>query len=200
MYFVVCSFTKPTSMQKSLLIATIVLFTVCSTAAFGQYNQRLDDKSINKPVKNELRLNMLSSMLGLLDVNYERFLSDNSGLGFSTILSLESKEDAGIRSMLVPYFRVYFGKGYASGGFVEANAAIAREAYPNYTYTITGMGYLVDKTYQYQTTFGLGTAIGYKMVGRNGIVGEFSLGLGRLFGNSYTELYPRVGICIGKRW
>jgi len=187
-------------MHKFLLLSVIIFSATCSSIAFAQNKEHINDKKINIPVKNELRLNMLSSMLGLLEVNYERFLSDNTGLGVSTVISLENKENASIRSMLIPYFRVYFGNGYASGAYIEANAAVAREAYPNYYYVPSpGMGW-TDRTYQYQTTFGLGTSIGYKMVGRNGIVGEFSLGLGRLFGNSYSEFYPRVGICIGKRW
>ncbi|NDA63270.1 MAG: hypothetical protein EBX50_14700 [Chitinophagia bacterium] len=186
-------------MHKFLLLSVFVFSATLSSTALAQNKENINDKKINIPVKNELRLNMLSSMLGLLDLNYERFLSDNSGLGISTIISLENKENASIRSMAVPYFRVYFGNGYASGAFIEANAAVAREAYPFYSYMFPGMG-LTDRTYQYQTNFGLGTSIGYKMVGRNGIVGEFSLGLGRFFGNSYSEFYPRLGICIGKRW
>ncbi|MBU3743013.1 MAG: DUF3575 domain-containing protein [Sediminibacterium sp.] len=186
-------------MNKSFLLSIILISTTYSCAVFGQNNFRMMENNFNKPVKNEIRFNMLSSMLGLLELNYERFLSDNSGLGVSTVISLENKDNATIRSMAVPYFRVYFGNGFASGAYIEANAAVAREVYPYYTYNSNGMGWS-NKTYQYETTFGLGTSIGYKMVRRNGIVGEFSLGLGRLFGNSYAELYPRVGICIGKRW
>lgn len=198
MLFGVYWITKLTRMQKSLLIAVIILFTASSTTVFGQYNQRIDNKNFNKPVKNELRFNMLSSMLGLLEFNYERFLSDNSGLGVATSISLENREEQTIRSMLLPYFRVYFDNGFATGAFIEANAAVAREYYLDYV-TSSGTGW-ANRTYQYQTTFGLGTAIGYKMVRRNGIVGEVSLGVGRLFGNSYAELYPRIGISIGKRW
>jgi Na+-translocating ferredoxin:NAD+ oxidoreductase RnfG subunit len=181
-------------MQKFLTIVVIILFTACSTFVFGQNIQRKNDKNINKPVKNEIRLNVLTSMLGLLDLNYERFLSDNSGLGIATNISLENKELQTIRSMILPYFRVYFGDEFATGGFIEANMAVAREYYPEY-----GMAWN-SRVYKYQTTFGLGTAIGYKMVRRNGFVGELSLGVGRLFGNSYAELYPRLGISIGKRW
>ena len=181
-------------MQKSLLIASILLCSACSTSVFSQSYQRMGDKNFKKPVKHEIRLNMLSSMIGLLEVNYERFLSDNTGLGIATSVSLEKKEYQEIRSMLLPYFRVYFSNGFSSGAFIEANMAVAREYYPDYR---NGWN---SNLYKYQTTFGLGTSVGYKLIGRNGIVGELSLGLGRLFGDSYAELYPRVGICIGKRW
>ena len=181
-------------MQKSLLIATILLFTSFSTSVFGQFNKRMADNNFNKPVKNEFRFNMLSSMLGLLEVNYERFLSDNSGLGISASISLENREDQEIRSLFLPYFRVYFSDGFATGAFIEANMAVAREYYPEFGSSWN------SRAYNYQTSFGLGTTVGYKMVRRNGIVGEVSLGVGRLFGNSYAEFYPRIGISIGKRW
>ena len=181
-------------MQKSLLIASFVLCSTYSTSVFAQYNQRMGDKNFRKPVKHEIRLNMLSSMLGLLEVNYERFLSDNTGLGIATSVSLEKKEYQEIRSMLLPYFRVYFSDGFATGAFIEANMAVAREYYPEFGSSWN------SRVYNYQTSFGLGTTVGYKMVRRNGIVGEVSLGVGRLFGNSYAEFYPRIGISIGKRW
>jgi hypothetical protein len=115
-------------------------------------------------------------------------------LGIATSVSLEKKEYQEIRSMLLPYFRVYFSNGFSSGAFIEANMAVAREYYLD-----EGSPWN-NRVYKSVTTFGLGTCVGYKLVGRNGIVGELSLGLGRLFGDSYAELYPRVGICIGKRW
>ena len=186
-------------MHKSLLLFSILFSILISTGALGQFNQRMDNKQIQASVKNEFRFNMLSSMLGLLELNYERFLSDNSGLGISTSISLESREDQTIRSMALPYFRVYFDNRYASGAFIEANMAIAREYFLDYGSYVAGSGW-INRSYKYQTTFGLGTSIGYKMVRRNGLVGEVSLGLGRLFGNSYAELYPRIGISIGKRW
>ena len=181
-------------MQKSLLIASILLCSACSTSVFAQSYQRMGDKNFKKPVKHEIRLNMLSSMIGLLEVNYERFLSDNSGLGISASISLENKEDQEVRSLFLPYFRVYFSDGFATGAFIEANMAVAREYYPEFGSSWN------SRVYNYQTSFGLGTTVGYKMVRRNGIVGEVSLGVGRLFGNSYAEFYPRIGISIGKRW
>jgi hypothetical protein len=181
-------------MTKSLRIAIFILFTVFSTSVSGQNNQRVDEKSFHKPAKNEIGLNVINSLLGKLELNYEGLLSESSGLGITTSISLMNREEQTIRSIILPYFRFYFGDGFANGTFIESNMAVAREYYPEF-----GMG-SNSMLYKYQTSFGLGSSVGYKMVRRNGLFGEYSFGVGRLFGNSYSELYYRIGISIGTRW
>lgn len=46
----------------------------------------------------------------------------------------------------------------------------------------------------------MGIAAGGKFLTKNGFVGEIYGGVGRLFGNSNVEAYPRGGITIGKRF
>jgi hypothetical protein len=92
---------------------------------------------------------------------------------------------------------MFFNEAFASGFFIEANIGVARQHYHT-SYAIGINGY--DYTYQSQTNIGLGSCFGYKMVGTKGWTGEYYLGIGRLFGDSYREYYPRVGISFGKRW
>jgi hypothetical protein len=78
-------------MTKSLRIAIFILFTVFSTSVSGQNNQRVDEKSFHKPAKNEIGLNVINSLLGKLELNYERLLSESSGLGITTSISLMNR-------------------------------------------------------------------------------------------------------------
>ena len=153
-------------------------------------------KIINFPAKQEVRINWLISVRGNIEVNYERFLSENRGWGIAASISVDNNPNKIIRNLLLPYYRMYFNEAFASGFFIEANIGVAREYYRT-SYAIGINGY--DYTYQYQTTIGLGSCIGYKMVGTKGWTGEYYLGFGRLYGNSSAIYYPRVGICFGKR-
>ena len=108
--------------------------------------------------------------------------------------------------MLLPYYRIYFGEKKASGFFIEGNMALVREydynSYYNNSYYNTYYGYLSSSTISPRSfnTFGCGAACGYKFLTRNGVTGEICIGAGRLFGNTVLHAYPRLGLCIGKRF
>ena len=58
--------------------------------------------------------------------------------------------------------------------------------------------YVIDEK---TTNFGMGAAVGFKLLTRNNYVGELFAGAGRLFGDSLDfEMYPRLGLSIGKRF
>ena len=50
------------------------------------------------------------------------------------------------------------------------------------------------------TGYGFGAAIGVKLLTKNSFTGDFYGGWGRLFGGIAYNGYPRLGICIGKRF
>jgi hypothetical protein len=55
------------------------------------------------PRKNEIRANLFTGLLGLPELNYERLLNDNSGLGLAVSVALENKEFMATRALVLPY-------------------------------------------------------------------------------------------------
>ncbi len=133
--------------------------------------------------RNELRINLLTSVIGYPEINYERFFESNFGIGIAGAVSLEDARENYIRSYLIPYGRLYFGKNVCTGFYIEGNTGIINEHYDIST-----------------IKFGIGVAVGFKFLARNNWVGDIYMGAGRIYWNSYVEAYPRVGISIGKRF
>lgn len=181
------------SRSRHLAVACM-LFLLLPILSAGQ---KMNNGRTGPPKKNEIRVNLFTGLLGLPELNYERLLNDNSGLGIATSVALESKEYMTTRALLIPYYRMYFGKGYASGFFIEGNMALSFEQQPHYNWSIWPLPPVQYKSGVY---YGLGSAIGVKLENRNRLIGEVFLGAGRLFGDSYDGGYLRMGVCLGGRW
>ena len=179
--------------MKSKHLLSIIVVLLYSLNGWAQGNQSANKNNTGKQVKHEIRFNLTNGIAGFPEINYERFITDNSGIGIAGAISLENKLNQSLRSLLLPYYRLYFGKGFASGFFIEGNLAMASENIYDYS-----LGRPSD--YENKQFFGMGVAIGVKLLSRNGFVGEIYSGLGRLYGNTQERSYPRVGICLGKRW
>ncbi|WP_293299490.1 hypothetical protein [Pedobacter sp. UBA4863] len=188
-------------MKKNLLTLMLLCFTY---AAFAQKDTKsnTDSTAIDKNIsgKNEIKLNLLMGILAMPEISYERIFENNTGLGLSVSLGLD--EDIEYKLGFIPYYRIYFGNAKKSSGFfIEANAALMQTKGYNYYY---------DSNYGFSTlrnsvrwNVGMGAAIGGKFLTKNGFVGEISYGVGRFFNQhneEEIELYPRVGITIGKRF
>ncbi|MDQ8006427.1 MAG: hypothetical protein REI64_16610 [Pedobacter sp.] len=182
-------------------IATFL--SLCLTASVG-YAQTSEQKKDFENGKNEIKINLFSSVFALPELNYERLLEDNMSVGLALGFGIGNEDDfSEYRLLAIPHYRVYFGKKNCSGFFIEGNAALANVREERY-------GYYYDTNYGYVTVgngnttkfnFGLGAAVGAKFLTRNGFVGEVYGGVGRfLGGNRSIEAYPRVGITIGKRF
>lgn len=179
----------------------VISMIVISVSAFGQGYYRNAGGSSFWGSDNEVRLNLLSALLGLPEVSYERYLGENMGVGATLAFSVESYKNMTLRSMFLPYYRLYFGQQKADGFFMEGNMALVNQkrAATNYYYDDNGNPFPVEGTIS-ATSFGFGISLGYKLLTRSGVSGEFCLGVGRLFGQPLTDAYPRIGICIGKRF
>ena len=153
----------------------------------------LQSKPLKQQGANEIRANIVVSIAGLPELSYERLLADNMGVGLSFALSFEKIEDMKIRSIILPYYRIYFGKKKAAGFFIEGNTAIVAQKENIYSES-------TDKITNSSTNFGLGVTLGAKLLAGKGFLGEIYLGGGRLFGNSITGGYPRLGVSLGKRF
>lgn len=191
-------------MNRKLTIFIAVL--LLSINAFSQKQNTSTDvnvtqtKLLNGMDNNELRINLFMSVIGLPELSYERYIADNMGVGLSVAVSLDKMENMSTRSIILPYYRLYFGSKKASGFFIEGNMAVVGQKEFAYNHYYDGEVYLREEYTRSSTNFGFGAAAGVKLLARNGFVGEVYLGLGRLFGESIAGAYPRVGISLGKRF
>ncbi|MBB2145103.1 DUF3575 domain-containing protein [Pedobacter sp. LMG 31464] len=188
--------------MKKLMLSGLLL-----ASTLFVYAQKTDSTSTNGGINgnNELKLNLFYTIAGFPEINYERILKDDMSVGVAILVGLE--KDSEYSFGIIPNFRVYFGNKKASGFFIEGNAAVISYKDNYYDYSYLAYSSYPAGTYQYTspiaktyTNFGLGAAAGGKFLTKKGFVGEIYLGVGRLFGDSPIEAYPRGGITIGKRF
>ncbi len=165
-------------MKKCL---TLILF-LCASFMIAQ-----EDGKTTIQGNNELKLNMAYAIAGFPEVTYERILDDGGSVGLSLAVGIEDDIDYNV--IAVPFYRLYFGYKRAAGFFLEANAALFSED------TNEGTG---DTAFG----FGPGLAVGGKFLTKSGWVAELLLGGGRNFVNEniISDIYPRLGVSLGKRF
>ena len=143
--------------------------------------------------KNEIKTNVLNDLFGIVTLNYERLINEESGVGLN--LAVIAIEDADANLSISPYYRMYFGKKPAAGFFAEGTGTII-------TYKSS------DIDGDDGITGGIGFVVGAKLLSKSNWVFEGFAGLARvfldtdIFGNDGGSefVYPRVGISIGKRF
>lgn len=182
----------------------IILLAILMTTAFFVNAQQSKTDSLSNAIgqtgNNEIKVNLLHSILGLVEVNYERIIQDNMGIGLGVFVNI-SDDDFEYNYGFVPHYRVYFGAKKASGFFIEGNMAVISVKENTYYSVSTNNGFYSMSNTDNKINFGLGAAAGAKFLTRNGFLGEAYLGVGRFVGgNRSIEAYPRVGITIGKRF
>lgn len=188
-------------MKRSRLTLLLVLLATVVFAQEGAKNAVDSTKAVDKNNgKNEIRLNLLNGILGMPEISYERLFENNTGAGLSVFVGIDDN-NVDYKLGFIPYYRIYFGNNKKSSGFfIEANAAVMQLKDYTYNYNVwTGTGWQTNET---NWNFGLGAAAGGKFLTKNGFIGELSFGVGRFFKkyNEGVEVYPRVGISIGKRF
>jgi len=188
--------------MKKTLCTAILLGSIMW--AHGQTSEsEKKTNTINETGKNELKVNLLSSVLGLPEISYERLLEDNMSVGLSLGAGIGNQSDdlSDYRFLAIPHYRLYFGKKRAAGFFIEGSAAVASLRDRYYYYYDSNGAIRSNEDSSTKVHFGLGAAVGAKFLTRNGFTGEIYGGAGRLFGNNRTSnAYPRFGITLGKRF
>jgi len=181
-------------MKKNFLLL-IILFAFCSVNAQAQ--NETDSNPYQK--NNEIKLNLISPLLGAVEVGYERFLNKNSSLGISTFIVYDDTKEKDLNYYISPYYRYYFGKKYASGFFVEGFGAFTsidgKKVYATDNLTFTKSKDVYDVA--------LGAGLGYKLVTRKGLVFEANAGYGKLlFNPNKTDhgVIAKYGLSIGYRF
>jgi hypothetical protein len=161
-----------------------------SCIVFSQENQ---NNTANSFSANELKLNLIYTLSGYPEISYERLLTKETGVGVSMGISLDDSSISSQEFNINPYYRFYFGKGEASGFFIETNGAFySEEAYSS-----------SETKRSHELGLGLGIALGSKFLSNtSGWLGEFHIGGGRNFINNdkIGDAYPRFGLSLGKRF
>ncbi|MBT8255447.1 MAG: hypothetical protein KJO23_02815 [Bacteroidia bacterium] len=137
--------------------------------------------------QNEIKINMGYAIAGLPEITYERVIDDGGAVGLSVAFAID--EDIDYSVIAIPYYRLYFGQKRAAGFFVEGNVGVFSEE-RNDNSSMEEMG------------FGPGLAVGGKFLTKTGWVAEIVGGAGRNFLNTdvISEVFPRLGVSIGKRF
>ena len=178
--------------MKKIVIAFIVFFG--SVSSFAQQK--------DTSPQNEIKFNVPMAIYGLPELNYERIIEDNMGVGISLSIAVDKAfnhdNNKGIneRAIVCPYYRLYFGQKQAAGFYIEGNMAVAGQKELNSPGDTPGSKIPSRST----MGFGFGAAVGIKLLSKNDFAGDFYAGWGRLFGENIYNGYPRLGICIGKRF
>jgi len=136
---------------------------------------------------NEFKINVGYAIAGLPEMTYEYIIDEGGAVGLSLAFSIDENIDFDF--IAVPYYRLYFGKKRAAGFFIEANAGIFSDENDN-------------NPGQNAIGFGPGLAVGGKFLTKSGWVAELVFGGGRNFVNQsvISDVYPRLGISLGKRF
>ncbi|WP_343532217.1 hypothetical protein [Pedobacter sp.] len=192
--------------MKKNLLALLLFFLACTSFAQEIKGNNTDSvKNIDKSIKkNEIKLNLLNSILGFPEINYERILTEESSVGLSVAFSLGERANIFLdnyKFMAVPYYRMFFGKN-TSGFFIEGNAAVVTsDIYLSKTTYNSNTGiYTYERIVNNETNIGLGAAVGLKFITKSNYIGEILGGAGRFFGDAYHKVYPRIGVSLGKRF
>jgi hypothetical protein len=167
------------------LITAIMLFLAIITTAQGI------QKDSTRVYKNEIKLNLVYSLLAAPEITYERILRNSKSIGFSLLHAYN--DEFGTTNSKTIFYRSYFNDKQASGFFIE----------PNFHHTSK------DNSYYYNgvthnsklKSAGMGISVGGKFYKKNWVVEVYG-GIGRLFRNTgdLGEIYPRLGINMGRRF
>lgn len=185
------------SMNKSMVLSALLF---CSLILNAQDDKIAAEVSTNQNF-NEVKLNGLYLVLGALEVTYERTINEESGVGVSVFLPIDKDIKDDINYYISPYYRMYFGKKYAAGFFVEGFGMLS---------SITEQETLFfgspDPTFVSEeknlVDFALGIGLGGKWLTNSGFIGELNAGIGRNLFNTENrdDLVGKLAITLGYRF
>ncbi len=150
--------------------------------------------------KNELKINVYFTVLGLFEGTYERNLNSASSWGIIGLYSFNQKFDEDVNYQISPFYRRYFGKHYASGFFTEGFATLG--SIDGKQLTDNNGGLTVNEGPDV-IDLSLGLSVGYKWVIKNRISFEALFGMGgNLFNADKTDhnIINRRAIGVGYRF
>ena len=182
--------------MKLNVLALGMLFAVITSQA---QNDSLPEGNLGK---NEIKLNAPFLLAGILEPSYERNLNKESSVGVSLLIPIDKNLDADINYYISPYYRIFFGKKYAAGFFLEGFGMLNSIERSTSEFS-NGVDPVIYKDKDV-TDFALGFGLGGKWMTTGGFVFELNGGIGRnLFNNSddgdYT-IVAKAGFNLGYRF
>lgn len=182
-------------MKKFILCSLIMLF---SMSLFAQEDDVQDDYIPS----NEIKINALYTVIGAFDMTYERLLNEESGVGLNIFLPYDEDIKDDINYYISPYYRLYFGKKYASGFFIEGFGLLSsvNDSVFEFSNDTNSTLFLREEK---STDFALGIGAGGKWIANNGFVGEIGFGIGRNITNTTDngdDFVAKIAISVGYRF
>ncbi len=194
-------FGKKNFMKKLFTALTLLLALLNVNAQELNSNQESGSQRKNDIVIDPILL----IAVPMLNVSYERILTENMGVGVNAMITLGDQVDD--LKQFSPYFRFYMGKKYASGFFFEGFVPVTtqNEGFYNIVYdSPTNTTYYNYGGEKNVTTVGIGFGVGGKWVIKDRLVIEASGGIARRFGdlNKYdiSEVTGKIMGGIGYRF
>ncbi|MBW8361766.1 MAG: DUF3575 domain-containing protein [Kaistella sp.] len=154
--------------------------------------------------QNDIIFDPITTIAGMGSLSYERLLNQDSGVGIHGFFYLGNEDDYdNYRFMQIsPFYRMYFGKKYASGFFVEGFLPITTIKDSYYYYEpVNPNNY--SETVDRETTVGLGVGAGGKWVTKRNIIFEASAGIARRFAANndiFSSITAKWMLGIGYRF
>ncbi|MFD1631743.1 DUF3575 domain-containing protein [Pseudopedobacter beijingensis] len=200
------------------LLPIILMFVLVSVVSYAQQEDNTSSEHSKETKeneyaettdfgRNELKLNFSSIVLSTVDISYERIFEDNTAAGLALSYCFASKDYHADPSEFVwsvmPYYRFYFGKKQSAGLFIEAHAHAAQTRKIGDVYYSDPLNFWRNEgNYKDNFGYGFGFAVGTKLLTVKGLIGEVFFGAGRYLNKAdgMPQIYPRVGITIGKRF
>ncbi|MBT8244126.1 MAG: DUF3575 domain-containing protein [Winogradskyella sp.] len=178
-----------------------ILIAICFLATAFNVNAQDDSTASTAENFNEIKLNALYLVVGALDVTYERTLNEESGVGASLFIPFNNGDDIDfdIDYYFSPYYRLYFGKKYAAGFFIEGFGMLS--GYDTTEVNFQNGDPIIRENNS--TAFALGIGVGGKWVTNSGFIGELNLGIGRNIINAddfVDDLVGKISIGVGYRF
>lgn len=178
------------------------LLLFCLLTSIGLIAQKTSENELALK-KNELHLNVLMPVvLKSFELEYERCLSDQSGVGASVFIGNSDNFDVSFE--LTPYFRKYFGDEQAKGFFLEGFTMVNTYKYEYYYYTYDQYGYYMptNPKIETKTNVAFGIGLGGKFITKDNFIGIINAGIGRNLSSNdnVTDLVARFGIHFGYRF
>jgi len=182
--------------MKKTFLAVVILFSFFVVKA-----QNKND-TIENPYKkkNEFTLNLIAPIGGAFDVSYEKHLNSKSSLGCTFLYVYNHELEKDMNYYISPYYRMYLGKKYAAGFFVEGFGIISsidgKKVYDTEDkLTFTENPDVID--------LALGLGLGWKGVTKSGFFYGANLGYGKLLFNADKTdhtIVAKFGLNLGYRF
>lgn len=182
--------------MKKTFLTVIILFSFFAVKA-----QNINDNIVNPyEKKNEVILNLVSSLMGGINASYERHLNKKSSLGIFGFYIYDNSKEKDMNYSISPYYRMYFGKKYASGFFVEGFGMIMSiDGEKNYN-TPAKLTFTENPSV---INLSLGAGFGWKGVTKSGFIYGANLGYGKMLFNADKtdhDIVAKFGLNLGYRF